>query len=259
MEPSDLVRVDLDGPVCRVTLDHPPVNALNPDLLRSLSATLEDLDKRAHIRAIVLTGAGRTFVAGADISAFQGADSLEMEEVARAGNDLYNWIERSDMVFVAAINGVCLGGGNELALACDIRLAAESARFGQPEINLGLIPGWGALQRLPRVVGRGRALELCLSGAMVGASQALAMGLASEVLPDGELLTRAAQVAHQMAGQAPLAVAQIKSRMVMGQNEHMTHAIAGDARAFAQMFATEDAREGIAAFLQKRKPAWQGR
>jgi enoyl-CoA hydratase/carnithine racemase len=259
MESADVVKVAREAPIAILTIDHPPANALNRDVIGGLERALAALDREEAIRAVVITGAGRMFVAGADISAFQGAGARDIDELARAGNDLFNWIERCRMVCIAAVNGPCLGGGQELALACDLRLAAESARFGQPEVNLSLIPGWGALQRLPRLIGRGRALEMCLSGALVSAADAQAIGLVNRLVPDAALLDAARDLARQMAEKAPVAVSEIKSRMVMGQDEPFTQAISADGTAFAKLFESADVKEGVAAFLEKRKPIWKGR
>ncbi len=177
----------------------------------------------------------------------------------RLANDLFNLIEVFPKVVIAAINGACLGGGNELALACDFRVASTEANFGQPEITLGLAPGWGGMQRLPRLIGRGRALDLLLTGRTVSAHEAWSMGLVSEVVMTEQLPTRAREFARRFAALPPLAVAAIKERVARGSAGQQGQAIRDDEWAFNELLMSADAREGISAFLQKREPSWTGR
>lgn len=254
-----LVRLAIEPPIAHLTINHPPANALSPAVLAELEAAVRTVEADERVRTVIITGEGRMFVAGADITVFAQASPAELEAFIDQGNTVLQAIEQSRKIYLAAINGACLGGGLELALACDLRLAAASARLGQPEINLGLIPGWGGLQRLPRLIGRGRALALCLEGNMISASEAAGWGLVHRVVADEALAETAQSWAHELASRAPLAAAQIKHRLIAGESQPLPDAIAEDARVFTHLLATEDAKEGVAAFLAKRKPSWKGR
>jgi enoyl-CoA hydratase len=204
----------------------------------------------------VLTGGGpKFFAAGADISEFgsQGGDNIAQ------GQGLTLAMERSRLPVVAAVNGIAFGGGCELTLACDVRIASTAARFGQPEIKLGIIPGWGGTQRLPRLIGRSAAIELLLSGDPIDAARALALGLVSRVVEPDELLSAAIDVARKFAAQAPLALAATKRAVADGLDRPLSEGLDAERREFVGLFATEDAREGITAFLEKRPPSWTGR
>lgn len=257
---QDAVRTTLEDGVLVATIDRPPVNALDAALLERLTAVFEQEAAAPEVRAVVLAAAGRAFVAGADIRSFAEHDPAAGPHPAiRLGNDLFNAIEAFPKVVVAAVNGACLGGGNELAMACDYRIAATGATFGQPEIRLGLVPGWGGLQRLPRLVGRGPALDLLLTGRTPGAAEARAIGLVHEVVEPDRLLPRALEVARAAGAMAPLAVAAVKERVAKGMGERQGQAIRDDAWAFEDLLGTEDGREGLRAFLEKREPTWTGR
>ena len=254
------IRVESEGAVCTVTLDRPPVNALNLEMIEELTSVFEGEAAQDSVRAVIVTGAGRMFAAGADIRGFLEHDPISGPHPSiRLANDLFNLIEAYPKPVVAAVNGACLGGGNELAMACDFRLAAASASFGQPEIKLGLIPGWGGLQRLPRLIGRGRALDLLLTGRAVDAHEAQAIGLVSEAVEPAELLPRALALARMLAGMPPIAVAYTKERVARGMNEKQGQAVRDDEWSFNDLLSTEDGKEGITAFLEKRQPRWQGR
>ncbi len=256
----DTVRTEVRAGVLSITIDRPPVNALDTALLQRLLDVFEGEAAEAGIRSVVITGAGRAFVAGADIRSFAEHDvSSEPHPSMRLGNDLFNLIEAYPKAIIAAVNGACLGGGSELALACDFRIASSSAVFGQPEIKLGLIPAWGAIQRLPRLIGRGRALDLLLTGRTVAADEALAMGLVHEVVEPDALVPRAQDLARTLASIAPLALAATKERLVKGQSERQGQAMRDDEWTFGDLLGSEDAQEGLRAFLEKRPPAWQGR
>jgi len=245
-----------------ITLNRPKVlNALNQALLAELSAAIDELAADADVRAIVLTGAGdRAFAAGADIGEFNGLPSASVAaEFALRGQALLNRIERLPKPVIAALNGFALGGGCELALACDIRLAADTARLGQPEINLGIIPGYGGTQRLVRLVGKGAAKLLCLSDDPITAAEALRIGLVDRVVPAAELLTEARALAAKLAGKAPIAVAAIKQAINVGSEGTLADGLAFEAAQFGLAFDTEDRVEGVNAFLEKRPPTWQGR
>lgn len=257
--PYETLGTTLDDAVLSVTIDRPPVNALSIRALEELTTVFEHEAAREDVRAVVVTGAGRAFSAGADVASLAEHDPADgAHPSVRLANDLFNLIEAYPKAVVAAVNGACLGGGNELAMACDFRLASEEASFGQPEIKLGLVPGWGGLQRLPRLVGRGRALDLLLTGRTVSAREALGMGLAHEVVAHDRLPERATELARQLGAMAPLALAATKERVARGQGERQGQAIRDDEWTFGELLESEDAREGIAAFFEKREPRWKG-
>ena len=238
-----------------VWLARPPANPLSPQMIRELSELWSEVDGK--LRAVVLASSNIfTFSAGADIKEFtEMSPDGEGRELIDAGHSLMRSMERSSTVTIAAVNSIAYGGGCELAMACDFRLAAESASFGQPEINLGIIPGFGGTQRLARLVGEPRALELNLVGDPIGAHEALRIGLVNRVVPDHELLDTAISWARKLAGQPPLAIEQIKQVSAAGELEAGLEA---ERRAFAAVFATEDAKEGIGAFLGRRQPRFRG-
>jgi enoyl-CoA hydratase/carnithine racemase len=249
-------KLEIRGAVALVWLDHPPANALSPETVDALRRAWEAVTA-AGVRALVIASANpRLFCAGADIKAFTAMDEAAGRAYVAGTHELLRSFERSSIVTIAAVNGLALGGGCELAMACDLRIAAESARFGQPEIKLGIIPGFGGTQRLARLVGPAKALELNLVGDPIRAEQAQALGLANRVVPDEQLLHAALALAETLAAQAPLAVAAIKR---LAGHTDLDAGIAAEQAAFAEVFATADAREGIAAFLEKRAPDFQGR
>jgi len=253
---SDPVSVQIEGRVALVTIDHPPANAISRAVVEGLRSAVAVAVADGGIRALVITGAGtRFFAAGADVSEFPSAGG----EVAVGGQQLTLEIERAPLATIAAVNGMAFGGGCEIALACDVRIAARSARLGQPEINLGIIPGWGGTQRLVRVVGQGRAMPLLLSGDPVDAETALAMGLVSQVVDPDNLIHQALALAERLAAKAPLAVAATKRAVLEGMALPIAEALEVERREFAGLFETADAREGVTAFLEKRPPAWTGR
>jgi enoyl-CoA hydratase len=249
------------GGVATLTIHRPAaLNALDPETLAELDAAVAALADDPAVRAVILTGAGeKAFVAGADIAAMQAMDPAAARELARLGHCLCRRIERAPKVFIAAVNGYALGGGCELALACDLRLAAETARFGQPEINLGIIPGFGGTQRLPRLVGRGRALELLLTGAIIDAREALRLGLVNRVVPPAELPAEALALGRQIAGKGMAAVRLCKEAVDNGLEMDLSRAADYEADLFALCFATADQKEGMRAFLEKRPPAFLDR
>ncbi len=251
-----LVQLETRGRVAIAWLDHRPANALSPETVDALRRAWDALDGSA-VRALVIASANaRLFCAGADIKAFTAMDEATGRAYVAGTHELLRAFERSSIVTIAAVNGLALGGGCELAMACDLRIAAASARFGQPEIKLGIIPGFGGTQRLARLVGPAKALELNLVGDPISAQDAAACGLANRVVPDEELLETALALAETLAAQAPLAVAQIKR---VSANVDLDAGIAAEQAAFAEVFASADASEGIAAFLEKRPPAFTGR
>jgi enoyl-CoA hydratase / 3-hydroxyacyl-CoA dehydrogenase len=240
------VKLESRGALALAWLDNPPANALSPDTVAALRRAWDEIDGSA-VRALVIASANpRLFCAGADIKAFTGMDEAAGRAYVTGTHELLRAFERSSIVTIAAVNGLALGGGCELAMACDLRIAAASARFGQPEIKLGIIPGFGGTQRLARLVGPAKALELNLVGDPIAAAEAAACGLVNRVVPDAELLETALTLAETVAAQAPLAVARIKH---VSANADLDAGIAAEQAAFAEVFASADAREGIAAFL----------
>jgi enoyl-CoA hydratase len=250
-----------DGAVLIVTIHRPAVlNALNAATLSELSQVFDDVARDAAVRVVVLTGSGeRSFVAGADINELARQTPVGGREHARHGQALFTRIERLGKPVIAAVNGFALGGGCELAMACTIRLAADSAKFGQPEINLGLIPGYAGSQRLPRLVGRGRALELLLVGNPISADDAWRIGLVNRVVPAASLTSEARALAQTLAAKAPIAVRYILEAVAGGLEMPLADAQDYEATLFGLVSTTEDMREGTRAFLEKRKPTFTGR
>jgi enoyl-CoA hydratase len=234
------------------------LNAINRDVMNDLNILADEIEKNAEIRAVIITGAGqKAFVAGADISEFLGLTGAEGVNLARTGQNIFFKIENCSKPVVAAVNGFALGGGCELAMACHFRIASENAKFGQPEVNLGLIPGYGGTQRLVQLVGKGRALELLMTGNMIDASIALEYGLVNHVVPQEDLLAKAKMILEQIISKAPLAISRCitAANAVFGQENGYDTEI----EAFGQCFDTEDMKEGAAAFLEKRNPKFVGK
>jgi enoyl-CoA hydratase len=255
------LRVERDEGVALVTIDRRAVlNALNRAVLDELRVVMDDLRRDVGVRAVVVTGAGeKAFVAGADIQELERLSPDEAVRYAAAGQDLFDRIAHLEKPVVAAVNGFALGGGCELAMACTLRMASETARFGQPEVKLGLIPGFGGTQRLPRLVGRGRALDLLLTGRTIDAHEALAIGLVNRVVPAAALLAEAKALAGSLAASAPLAMRAIGDLVERGMDLPLGEAQAIEASRFGECFRTEDMREGTRAFLEKRPPTFSGR
>ncbi len=250
-----------DG-VALITLNRPAVlNALSSTLLAELDGALRTLDADRAVRAVIVTGAGeKAFAAGADIAEFTQIDgAVAGASFARRGQAILAQIARLRVPVIAAVNGFALGGGCELALACDIRIASEKARFGQPEVNLGLLPGYGGTQRLTRLVGMGTAMYLCLSGEIIDAQEALRIGLVQKVVPQASLLEEARRLGGVIASKAPLAVEAAKRAIVAGAETPLDQGTEVEAVHFGSMTTTDDFREGTAAFLEKRKAAFVGR
>lgn len=251
------VKLETRDRVAIAWLDRPPANSLSPEVIETLHALWDEVRRSDEIRVLVFASANpMLFCAGADIKAFQTMDAAAGRELAERAHGLFRSLETSDVVTIAAVNAAALGGGCELAMACDIRIAADSASFGQPEINLGIIPGFGGTQRLPRLVGEAKALELNLLGEPIGAGDAFECGLANRIVPDHELLDTALAWARKLAGQAPLSVGQIKR---VSAAADLDAGIAQEQSGFAATFGSADASEGISAFLGKRAPHWKGR
>jgi enoyl-CoA hydratase len=250
-----------DGAVLTLTINRPKVmNALNADTLGAIDAAIAAAAADDEIRVIVLTGAGdRAFVAGADINELAVQTPVGGREHARRGQTIFDRIERLGKPVIAAVNGFALGGGCELAMACTIRLAADTAKFGQPEINLGLMPGYAGSQRLPRLVGRGRALELLLTGATISADEAYRIGLVNRVVPTANLAAEVRTLAELLAAKAPVAMRYILEAVAGGLEMSFADAQDYEATLFGLVSTTEDMREGTRAFLEKRKATFTGR
>ena len=261
---AELVRMRMDGRVAIVTLDHPPVNALSQQLLEQLEDEYDRLDRDDGVRAIILGGEGeKAFVAGADITEFPALRE-QVEEAAAGGSargiqKLAARMDAGRTPVIAAIHGYCLGGGLELAMACDIRIAAEDAQLGQPEIKLGLIPGGGGTQRLPRLVGHGRALYLNLTGDPISGTQAYEWGLVEKAVPREGLLEAALELARTLAQRSPFAMGVIKELAAETRDLPLSEGMQREAQGFMRCISSEDGAEGVVAFLEKRQPEFTGR
>jgi enoyl-CoA hydratase/carnithine racemase len=247
--------------IAYVTVNRPKVlNALNTPTWKDLQTAFEDARDDAAVRGVILTGAGdKAFIAGADISELARTSAFEAEQSSRFGQGVLDLIENLGKPVIAVVNGFALGGGCETAMACTIRLAVESAKFGQPEVTLGLVPGGGGTQRLPRLIGKGRALQLILSGEMIGAEEAYRIGLVNEIVPRAELITRAEAILKKIAGNAPIAVRFALEAANKGMEASQSEGLLLEASYFGLCAATEDKKEGTSAFLEKRAPQFHGR
>jgi len=254
----ETLLVGRDGAVAVVTLNRPPANAINETLIRELNLALNELRDDAAVRAVVLTGSGdRIFCGGADLgSAFAGGD---VEAFIRFGNSVMRKMERFPKPIIAAINGHAMGGGCEIAMACHLRLLKETARMGQTESNLGIIPGYGGTQRLPRLIGRTKALEFLLLGTQIPAQECLSLHLVNRLSKEGETVNDALALARQLARRAPLAMAAIIEAVDEGLESPMARSIDVELDAFMPTLRSEDAAEGIQAFFGKREPEFKGR
>ena len=255
------LRCVVESQVATITLDRPQVlHALNTEVFDELERVFVDLTRDATVRVILVTGAGeKAFAAGADIRELETVDAAAGELKSRRGQAVFRLIETCGKPVIALINGFALGGGCELALACTLRIASETARMGQPEVKLGLIPGYGGTQRLPRLVGDAVALKLLLTGEIIGAAEALRIGLVNEVVPGGLLQTRGQELARMMVAAAPLAVTACLEAVRRGSHVDLDVALDIEAEIFGRLCGTEDKQEGTSAFLAKRAAMWTGR
>jgi enoyl-CoA hydratase/carnithine racemase len=250
------VKLETRGEIAIAWLDRPPANSLAPEMVAALRRVWDEVEA-AGARVLVLASANpNLFCAGADIKAFAAMDAAAGRRLLESTHDLFRAFERSPVITIAAVNGLALGGGNELVMATDFRIAAASASFGQPEVNLGLIPGFGGTQRLPRLVGTAKALEMNLTGESILAEEAYELGLVHRLVPDHELLDTALGWARMLAQKAPLAMAEMKA---VSANSDLDAGIAAEKHSFGEIFAGEDAREGISAFIEKRPARFHGR
>jgi len=257
------ITIAHDGPLGIVTINREPQrNALSRQVMDELLAAVGELDRAADVRVVALTGAGdKAFVAGADIAEMRELSPVDAQRFAAMGGSVGAAIERASKPWIAAVNGFAFGGGCELALCCDFIYAANTAQLGQPEVKLGVIPGFGGTQRLARRVGVAKAKELCMTGDAINAAEALRIGLVDLVAPPAELMAKVKAVAARIAANGPLAVAEVKRLVHQGQSMSLEAALALEARSFGLMFATRDQREGMAAFLAKprRDAAFEGK
>ncbi len=261
MSTYDTVTVEQDGHLAIVTIRREAaLNALSSRVIADLTHAAAELELADDIRVVVVTGAGsKAFVAGADIAEMKDLGPAEAQTFAEMGGNLGHAVEHSAKPWIAAVNGFALGGGCELALACDFIVAADSAKFGQPEVALGVIPGFGGTQRLARRVGVAKAKELCFTGERITAAEALRIGLADHVVPAAELMTKVRELAGKIAANGPLAVAEAKRLIHLGQSMPLDAALALEQRGFGLLFATADQKEGMAAFVGKRPAAFTGK
>lgn len=257
----DYLTVERNEPIAVVTLDRPPVNALSFAVLDELSRAMRSLDEERSLRVVILTGKGeKAFAAGADIAELAVLQTaVEAKVAARTGQALTRQIERMHLPVIAAINGFALGGGCELAMACDIRVASRSAKLGQPEVNLGIMPGYGGSQRTLRLAGRAQAMYLCLTGDLVDADEALRIGLVNRVVPPSDLMEEAHRIAATIASKGPLAISACKRAIDAGANLSLDDALEVEADEFAKLIESDDFKEGTSAFLEKRAPRFRGR
>jgi enoyl-CoA hydratase len=259
------ILVDSGAPVRTVTVNRPAVlNALDAQTLSELDQAFAAIEpetvKPDGVRCVILTGAGeKAFVAGADIAAMSTLGVEEARRFSELGRRLSLRVESMAVPVIAAVNGFALGGGLELALLCDFIVAAQTAKFGQPEVNVGVLPGFGGTQRLVRRIGIGRARQLLYTGELIGADEARAIGLANEITPPADLMTRCRAIADRIASRAPLAIAATKRALRCGEDLPLERGLAFEQGEFAGLFGTDDQKEGMRAFLEKRPPKWQGR
>ena len=256
---GDLVRFEVEDGVGTIRLDRPPMNAINGDFLQDLQAAALEATSRDDVRAVVLWGGEKVFAAGADIKMMAELSPKEMKPVITAMQDTFSLVEEIPRVTFAAINGYALGGGCELAMAADLRFAADDARLGQPEIKLGIIPGAGGTQRLPRLVGLSRAKDIIFSGRMVPAKEALDIGLVDEVFPADQVYQRAVEAARQYARGPSAALRAAKVAINWGTKADLRTGLVIERETFTDLFSTEDQKEGMKAFMEKREPSFTGR
>lgn len=257
---SELVQITREDRLAIVTINRPPVNALNQEVLNDLEVAFDELAEDQSVGAVIVTGGGeKAFVAGADIAEFPKLNSANGEKLSRRGQLVFQKIADFPAPVIAAVNGFALGGGMELALACDIRVVAENARVGLPEVTLGIFPGYAGTQRLPRIIAAGKAKELIFTGAMIDAAEAYRIGIADHLTPAGEALNKAREVAEKILKVGPVAVRLAKQAVNKGFDQTLEEGQKTEAALFAQLCDTEDQKEGAMAFLEKRPPAFKGK
>lgn len=252
------VLVTKEGAIGIVQLNRPKVlNALNFEVMSELVSALEELDREAAVKVIILTGGEKTFAAGADLAEMSQATPVDL--VLGRRFELWDRIRKISKPIIAAVSGYCLGGGNELAMNCDLIVASETATFGQPEVNVGIIPGAGGTQRLPRVVGKYKAMEMILTGKSITADEAYRIGLVNHVVPPESLMEEAKKIATDIASKPPISIRSAKEAILKAQDTTLEVGLEFERKAFYMLFATEDGKEGMKAFLEKRKPTFKGK
>jgi enoyl-CoA hydratase len=252
------VLVTKEGAIGIVQLNRPKVlNALNFEVMSELVSALEELDREAAVKVIILTGGERAFAAGADLAEMSQATPVDL--VLGRRFELWDRIRKISKPIIAVVSGYCLGGGNELAMNCDLIVASETATFGQPEVNVGIIPGAGGTQRLPRVVGKYKAMEMILTGKSISADEAYRIGLVNHVVPPESLMEEAKKIATDIASKPPISIRSAKEAILKAQDTTLEVGLEFERKAFYMLFATEDGKEGMKAFLEKRKPTFKGK
>ncbi|HYB66705.1 MAG TPA: enoyl-CoA hydratase-related protein [Candidatus Acidoferrales bacterium] len=252
------VLVTKEGAIGIAQLNRPKVlNALNFEVMSELVSALEELDRESAVKVIILTGSERSFAAGADLAEMSQATPVDL--VLGRRFELWDRIRKISKPIIAAVSGYCLGGGNELAMNCDLIVASETATFGQPEVNVGIIPGAGGTQRLPRVVGKYKAMEMILTGKSVSADEAYRIGLVNRVVPPESLMEEAKKIATDIASKPPISIRSAKEAILKAQDTTLEVGLEFERKAFYMLFATEDGKEGMKAFLEKRKPIFKGK
>ncbi len=259
MEPSKIL-VSVQNQTAILTINNPEqLNSLNTNILKELNDSIDIIKSNDEIRVLIITGAGKSFVAGADISEMANLDVENGRAFGEFGSMIFRKIETLPIPVIAAVNGFALGGGCELALACDIRVASEKAKFGQPEVGLGITPGFSGTQRLPRVIGLGKAKELIFTGAIIGADEAFKLGLVNYVVPAEELMQKSFEIANQIATKAPIAVKLSKEAINIGIESDIDAGIETENELFGECFGTEDQKNGMKSFLEKNRPEFKNK
>lgn len=254
------IKYEVKGNIGYLTINRPKaLNALNTDVLSELSSVLGEIESNDDVKAVILTGEGKAFVAGADIAQMKDLNAVDGRAMMLAGHKVMNAIDRMPKPFIAAVNGFALGGGCELAMACDIRIASDKAKFGQPEVGLGIIPGFGGTQRLARLVGKGLAKYLIYTAELIDANEAMRIGLVEKVVPAEELMAASEKVASAIVSKAPVAVAQAKVAINEGMDINLHSGCQLEVEASTVCFGSEDKFEGMSAFLEKRKAEWKNK
>lgn len=254
------IKYEVKGNIGYLTINRPKaLNALNTNVLSELMTALKEIESDDNVKAVIVTGEGKAFVAGADISQMSKLNAVEGRAMMQAGHKVMNTIDQMPKPFIAAVNGFALGGGCELAMACDIRIASEKAKFGQPEVGLGIIPGFCGTQRLSRLVGKGMAKYLIYSAEMINANEAYRIGLVEKVVPGDTLMEEVEKLANTIASKAPIAIAQSKIAINNGYDMDLKSASQLEVEASTLCFGSEDQKEGMSAFLEKRSPEWKNK
>jgi enoyl-CoA hydratase/carnithine racemase len=257
---NQFIHYSVEDSVATVVINNPPANALSSPVMAEIEQVFDEMASSQQVKVVIFTGSGTFFITGADIKEIASIKSAKQgEDLTAKGQGVFNKIENLSKPVIAAINGMCLGGGIELAMACHIRVASERARFGQPEINLGIIPGFGGTQRLARLVGQSKAMELILTGDMITAQEAKDLGLLNKVVPDGEVLKQAQGLAKKIASKGQVAVRLALESIRKGCNKSLEEGLALESRFFGQVCTTQDMQEGLKAFIEKRQPRFQDR